>query len=431
MALIVQKYGGSSVRSTERIKRVAERVVATRGEGHDVVVVLSAMGDTTDRLLELARQVSDLPSPRELDMLLTAGERMANALAAMAIHSLGADACSLSGPQAGVITTSAYGKARIVDVTPRRVRQALDRGAIVLVAGFQGLSPETEDITTLGRGGSDTTAIALAAALKADVCEICTDVDGVYTADPRIVPEARRLEHITFESMQEMAASGAKVLALRSVEYARRCGVTVLVRSSCHTGPGTTVSGSADDDRGEHGDHGAITGVAHDVSCAKVAVTGVPDRPGTVARVFRAVADAGCEVDTAVQNVPGPAGGVRDITFLLPGDGAPAAVAALREIRAGTGFAEVHQDDDVAKVSVIGGGMRARPGATATFCEALAEAGVNIEIMSTSEIRISAVCRTARLHDAIRALHRAFGLDRTPGTTPDKSLDHTEAVPET
>ncbi|MGW1072067.1 aspartate kinase [Streptomyces sp. NPDC002537] len=428
MALIVQKYGGSSVRSTERIKRVAERVVATRGEGHDVVVVLSAMGDTTDRLLELAREVSDLPSPRELDMLLTAGERMANALAAMAIHTLGADACSLSGPQAGVLTTSAYGRARIVDVAPRRVRQALDRGAIVLVAGFQGLSPETEDITTLGRGGSDTTAIALAAALKADVCEICTDVDGVYTADPRIVPEARRLPHITFEAMREMAASGAKVLALRSVEYARRCGVTVHVRSSCHTGPGTTVSGSADDDRGEHG---SITGVAHDVSCAKVAVTGVPDRPGTVARVFRAVADAGCEVDTAVQNVPESADGVRDITFLLPGDGAPAAVAALREIRAGTGFAEVSRDDDVAKVSVIGDGMRARPGATATFCEALAEAGVNIEILSTSEIRISAVCRTARLHDALRALHRAFGLDRTSDGTLGETPGKTEAVPGT
>ncbi|MGW2364373.1 aspartate kinase [Streptomyces sp. NPDC001667] len=411
MALIVQKYGGSSVRSTDLIKRVAERVVATRGEGHDVVVVLSAMGDTTDRLLGLAREVSDLPSPRELDMLLTTGERAANALAAMAIHALGADACSLSGPQAGVLTTPAHGKARIVDVVPRRVRQALDRGAIVLVAGFQGLSPETEDITTLGRGGSDTTAIALAAALKADVCEICTDVDGVYTADPRIVPEARRLDHITFEAMREMAASGAKVLALRSVEYARRCGVTVLVRSSSRTGPGTTVSAAPDDG---HGEDGAVTGVAHDASCAKVTVTGVPDLPGTVARVFRSVADAGCEVDTAVRNVPGPDGGFTDITFLLPGDGAPAAVAALREIRAETGFTGVDQDNDVAKVSVVGSGMRARPGAAATFCEALAEAGVNIEIMSTSEIRISAVCRTARLHDAIRALHRAFGLDK-PG----------------
>ncbi|MFH8789251.1 aspartate kinase [Streptomyces roseoverticillatus] len=414
MALIVQKYGGSSVRTAEHIKRVAERVVATRGQGHDVVVIVSAMGDTTDRLLDLARQVTDLPSPRELDMLLTAGERIANALTAMAIHTLGAEACSLSGPQAGVLTTPAYGKAQIVDVAPRRVRQALDRGMIVLVAGFQGINPETGDITTLGRGGSDTTAIALAAVLKADVCEICTDVDGVYTADPRIVPEARRLEHITYEAMQEMAAGGAKVLAPRSVEYARRCGVPVHVRSSFHTGPGTMVSGSAEDVPTEHG---AITGVAHDVSGTKVTVTGVPDRPGTVARIFRAVADAGCEVDMALQNVPSPADGRTDVTFLLPKDSGLAATAALRKVRAETGFAEVHQDDDVAKVSLIGSGMRAHPGVTAAFCEALAGAGVNIEVMSTSEIRISAVCRTARLSEAIRALHGAFGLDTGEGET--------------
>ncbi|MFI6585084.1 aspartate kinase [Embleya sp. NPDC050493] len=408
MVLIVQKYGGSSVHSIERIRRVAERVVATHREGHDVVVVLSAMGDTTDELLDLARQISPLPHPRERDMLLTVGERISNALAAMAIRALGERACSLTGPQAGVFTTSEYGNARIVEVAPQRIRRELDRGAIVLVAGFQGLSRDTDDITTLGRGGSDTTAIALAAALKADICEIHTDVDGVYSADPRIVPRAALLDHIGYEAMQEMAAAGSKVLALRSVEYARRCGVPIHVRSAYGDRPGTTVSGAPDDaDAGRS----TITGVAHDTSGAKVTVTGVPNDPAAVGRLVRTVADAGGEIDMLVHNAAPPKGGRTDITFVLAGDGALAALAALRGSAAEIGFEEVSHDEDVGKISLIGSGMRTCPGVTATFCETLAAAGVNIEIISTSEIRISVLCRTARVADAVRALHTAFRLD--------------------
>ncbi|MYW01748.1 aspartate kinase [Streptomyces sp. SID3343] len=410
MVLIVQKYGGSSVAGTDRIRHVAERVVATHREGHDVVVVLSAMGDTTDELLDLARQFTPLPNPRELDVLCTAGERISNALAAIAIRALGERACSLSGPQAGVFTTAEYGNAQIVEVSPQRIRRELDRGAIVLVAGFQGLNRDTDDITTLGRGGSDTTAIALAAALKADVCEIYTDVDGVYSADPRIVPNAALLDHITYEAMQEMAAAGSKVLALRSVEYARRCGVPIHVRSSFGDKPGTLVSASTDHLGTEQS---TITGVAHDLSGAKVTVTGVPNHPGTVGRLVRAVADAGGEIDMVVQNAVRPAGGRTDVTFVLPREGALVALAALRETHAEIGFEEVSHDADVGKVSVIGTGMRAGSGATATFCETLAAAGVNVEIMSMSEIGISVLCRSGQVADAVRALHTAFDLDTT------------------
>lgn len=410
MVLIVQKYGGSSVHSIERVKQVAERVVATRHEGHDVVVVLSAMGDTTDELLDLARNISPFPHPRELDMLFTSGERISNALAAMAIRDLGARACSLSGPQAGVFTTAEYGRAQIVEVVPHRVRRELDRGCIVLVAGFQGLSRDTDDITTLGRGGSDTTAIALAAALKADVCEIYTDVDGVYSADPRIVPSARLLDHITYDAMQEMAASGSRVLALRSVEYARRWGVPIQVRSSYGDKPGTTVSGAPDDAGAEPS---RITGVAHDLSAAKVTVHGVPDGAGAVGRLVRAVADAGGEIDMVVRNAARPDDARADLTFVLPEQGVAGALAALDATRAELGFEGVSHDADVGKVSLIGTGMRAGPGVTATFCETLAAVGVNIEIMSTSEIRISVLCRTAQVVDAVRALHTAFDLDTT------------------
>ncbi|MBW4719728.1 aspartate kinase [Saccharothrix obliqua] len=407
MALVVQKYGGSSVESAERIKRVAERIVATRKAGNDVVVAVSAMGDTTDELLDLARQVSPVPPAREMDMLLTSGERISMSLLAMAIHSLGAQARSYTGSQAGVLTTSVHGKARIIDVTPSRIQDALDDGAIAIVAGFQGVSQDSKEITTLGRGGTDTTAVALAAALKADVCEIYTDVDGVFTADPRIVPNARRLKSITYEEMLEMAASGAKVLMLRCVEYARRYGVPVHVRSSFSNKPGTIVSGSVEDLPVEQA---MITGVAHDRSEAKVTVTAVPDHPGVAARIFRVVAEAELDIDMVVQNVSQAVSGRTDVTFTLPKDDGPRAVAVLERAREEIGFEQVLYDDHVGKVSLVGAGMRSHPGVTATFCEALASAGVNIEIISTSEIRISVICRDTQLDDAVRALHDAFEL---------------------
>ncbi|EWC63144.1 Aspartokinase [Actinokineospora spheciospongiae] len=407
MALVVQKYGGSSLENADRIKRVAERIVATRKAGNDVVVVCSAMGDTTDELLDLAKQVNPVPPQREMDMLLTAGERISNSLVAMAIAALGAEARSFSGSQAGVITTSAHGKARIIDVTPGRVRAALDEGHIVLVAGFQGVSQDTKDITTLGRGGSDTTAVALAAALNADVCEIYTDVDGVYTADPRIVPDAKRLDQVTYEEMLEMAASGAKVLMLRCVEYARRYGVPIHVRSSYSDRPGTTVSGAMEDLTVEQA---MITGVAHDRSEAKVTVVGVPDTAGVAARIFRTVADSEIDIDMVLQNVSSTVSGKTDITFTLSKSNGPTAVEALEKVREELGFAQVLYDDHVGKVSLVGAGMRSHPGVTAQFCEALAEAGVNIEIINTSEIRISVLIRDTQLDEAVRAIHEAFDL---------------------
>ncbi|HEV8560577.1 MAG TPA: aspartate kinase [Actinophytocola sp.] len=407
MALVVQKYGGSSLENADRIKRVAERIVATRKAGDEVVVVCSAMGDTTDELTDLALQVNPIPPERELDMLLTAGERISNSLVAMAISALGAEARSFSGSQAGVITTSAHGKARIIDVTPGRVRDALDKGYIVLVAGFQGVAQDTKDITTLGRGGSDATAVALAAALNADVCEIYTDVDGVYTADPRIVPNAKRLDRVTYEEMLEMAASGAKVLMLRCVEYARRYGVPIHVRSSYTNKPGTLVSGSVEDFTVEQA---MITGVAHDRSEAKITVTGVPDHAGVAARIFRTVADAEIDIDMVLQNVSSTASGRTDITFTLSKDNGPRAVAALEKLKSEVGFQAVLYDDHVGKVSLVGAGMRSHPGVTATFCEALAKVGVNIDIINTSEIRISVLIRDTELDEAVRAIHEAFGL---------------------
>jgi aspartate kinase len=407
VALVVQKYGGSSLESADRIKRVAERIVATRKAGNDVVVVCSAMGDTTDELLDLAQRVNPVPPGREMDMLLTAGERISNALVAMAISALGADARSFTGSQAGVITDSTHGRARIIDVTPGRLREALDGGHIVLVAGFQGVSQNTKDITTLGRGGSDTTAVALAAALHADVCEIYTDVEGVYSADPRIVPQARRLDTVTYEEMLEMAAAGAKVLMLRCVEYARRYGVPIRVRSSYGNKPGTLVSGSMEDLSVEQA---MITGVAHDRSEAKVTVTGVPDHTGVAARIFRVIADAEIDIDMVLQNVSAATSGRTDITFTLSKTNGPTAVAALEKLKAELGFGPVLYDDHVGKVSLIGAGMRSHPGVTATFCEALAKAGVNIEIINTSEIRISVLIRDLQVDDAVRAIHDAFGL---------------------
>jgi aspartate kinase len=405
--LVVQKYGGSSVADADRIKRVAERIAAARKAGHDVVVVVSAMGDSTDELLNLASQVSPLPPPRELDMLLTAGERISMALLAMAIHNLGYEARSFTGSQAGMITTSVHGRARIIDVTPGRVRSATDEGAVAIVAGFQGVAQDTKDVTTLGRGGSDTTAVALGAALGAGVCEIYTDVDGVYTADPRIVSHARRIERITYEEMLELAACGAKVLHLRSVEYARRSNLPIHVRSSYSNNPGTIVTGSMEELSVEQA---LITGVAHDRSEAKITVTGVPDEPGEAARIFQAVTDADVNLDMIVQNVSTHGRSRTDISFTLPKADGVAAMTELKKVQESVGFEGLLFDDHVGKVSLIGAGMRSHPGVAATFFAALGEAGVNIEMISTSEIRISVVCRDTDLDVAVRAIHDAFDL---------------------
>jgi aspartate kinase len=407
VALVVQKYGGSSVADAERIKRVAERIVASRKAGNDVVVVVSAMGDTTDELIDLAHRVSPLPPGRELDMLLTAGERISMALLAMAIHNLGYEARSYTGSQAGVITTSAHGRARIIDVTPGRLRSALDEGAVAIVAGFQGVAQDTKDITTLGRGGSDTTAVALAAALGADVCEIYTDVDGVFTADPRIVPNARHIDRVTYEEMLEMAACGAKVLMLRCVEYARRSGIPIRVRSSYSNHPGTLVTGSTE---GLPVEQALITGVAHDRSEAKITIVGVPDEPGVAARIFEAVAGAESNIDMIVQNVSTEGTGRTDISFTLPKADGPTAMTALGKVQAKVDYRGLLYDDHIGKVSLIGAGMRSHPGVAARFFGALATVGVNIEMISTSEIRISVVCRDTDLDVAVRAIHDAFEL---------------------
>ena len=403
MGLVVQKYGGSSVSDAERIKRVAERIVATRKDGHDVCVVVSAMGDTTDELLDLATQVSPLPPLRELDMLLTAGERISMALLAMAIQSLGLSARSFTGSQAGIITDSSHFKARIIDVTPGRIVQALGDGHVAIVAGFQGVSQDTKDVTTLGRGGSDTTAVALAAALQAEVCEIYTDVDEVYSADPRLVPNARQLPTVSYEEMLELAASGAKILHLRCVEYARRYGVPVVVRSSFSNNPGTTITGEPPVEQA------IISGVAHDLSEARITVVGVPDKPGEAARIFRAIADAEVNIDMIVQNVSGAADST-DISFTLPTSDLATAVPSLVKVQGEVGFAQVLSDEHIGKVSLVGAGMRSHPGVSATFFEALASAGVNVEAISTSEIRISVVCRDTDVPAAVKAVHEAFDL---------------------
>jgi aspartate kinase len=407
VGLVVQKYGGSSVADAERIKRVAERIVATRRDGNDVVVVVSAMGDTTDELIDLARQVVPAPSGREFDMLLTAGERISMALLAMAINSLGYKAESFTGSQAGVLTTAVHGRARIVNITPGRVENSVAGGNVAIVAGFQGVNPDTRDITTLGRGGSDTTAVALAAALHADVCEIYTDVDGVYSADPRIVPNARRLVTVTYEEMLELAASGAKILHLRSVEYGRRYGVPIHVRSSFSTKSGTTVTGSMEDLPVEQA---MISGVAHDRSEAKVTVVGVPDKPGEAAKIFRELASREINLDMIVQNVSTGGTGRTDVSFTLPRTDGPAALQALNRVRDSIGFQDLLYDDHIGKLSLVGAGMRSHPGVSATFFSAIADAGINVEMISTSEIRISVAVRDTDLDVAVRAVHDAFEL---------------------
>ncbi|MGL4174297.1 MAG: aspartate kinase [Actinomycetota bacterium] len=409
MGLIVQKYGGSSVADAASVKRVAARIVSTLDAGNQVVVVVSAMGDTTDELRDLAEQVSPQPPARELDMLLTAGERISMAVLAMAIADLGHQARSYTGSQAGVITDSEHGKARIIDITPSRIRQALDDGAVAIVAGFQGVSQDTKEITTLGRGASDTTAVALAAALGADVCEIYTDVDGVFTADPRIVPSARRIERITAEEMLEMAACGTKVLHARCVEYARRYAVPVHVRSSFSDRTGTWVTTTPNEENPV--EQAIISGVSHDRSEAKITVTGVPDQPGKAAVLFQAVAEAGINIDMIVQNVSAAGTGRTDVSFTLPKTDSANALTALAGIRDEVGFTCVESDDEIGKVSLVGAGMRTHPGVSATFFAALADAGVNISMISTSEIRISVVTRASDVDTAVRAVHTAFGLD--------------------
>ncbi|WP_406348246.1 aspartate kinase [Streptomyces sp. NBC_00144] len=413
MGLVVQKYGGSSVADAEGIKRVAKRIVDAKKSGNQVVVVVSAMGDTTDELIDLAGQVSPIPAGREFDMLLTAGERISMALLAMAIKNLGHDAQSFTGSQAGVITDSVHNKARIIDVTPGRIRTALDEGNVAIVAGFQGVSQDKKDITTLGRGGSDTTAVALAAALDAEVCEIYTDVDGVFTADPRVVKKARKIDRISFEDMLELASSGSKVLLHRCVEYARRYDIPIHVRSSFSGLQGTRVSNEARvEAQGEPTvEQAIISGVAHDTSEAKITVVGVPDKPGEAAAIFRAIANSQVNIDMVVQNVSAASTGLTDISFTLPKDEGRKAVDALEKSKPVVGFDSLRYDDQIAKISLVGAGMKTNPGVTATFFEALSDAGVNIELISTSEIRISVVTRADEVNEAVRAVHTAFGLD--------------------
>jgi aspartate kinase len=413
MGLIVQKYGGSSVADAEGMKRVAARIVASKRDGNQVVVVVSAMGDTTDELIDLANQVTPIPNGRELDMLLTAGERISMALLAMAISSLGHEARSFTGSQAGVITDSSHGRARIIDVTPGRIQEALAEGAIAIVAGFQGISQDTKDITTLGRGGSDTTAVALAAALDADVCEIYTDVDGVFSADPRVVPSAKKLKSVTYDEMLELAASGAKVLHLRCVEYARRYDLPIHVRSSFSNNEGTWVV--KDHPEGDQMEQAIISGIAHDKSEAKITIVGVPDRTGVAARIFQAIADNDINIDMIVQNVSAAATGLTDISFTLPKSEGANATQILQKLQGEVGFASILYDDQVGKISLVGAGMRSHPGVTATFFAAMAEAGINIEMISTSEIRISIICRVADLEKGVKAAHTAFQLDADSG----------------
>ncbi|HZA20558.1 MAG TPA: aspartate kinase [Actinomycetota bacterium] len=402
MALIVQKYGGTSVGDAERIKRVAERIVAAVRAGDQVCVVVSAMGHSTDELVSLAAQVSEEPNPRELDMLLTSGERISMALLSMVISDLGYEAISLTGSQAGIVTDTTHGKARILEVKGDRVRQALAANKIAIVAGFQGVST-AYDVTTLGRGGSDTTAVALAAALGADRCEIYTDVDGVYTADPRIVPGARKLHAVSYEEMLEMAASGAGVLMLRSVEYARNHGVVLHVRSSFGYEDGTWIK--EEDERMERA---IISGVAHDTSEAKVVIQNVPDTPGIAARVFRPLADEGFNIDMIVQNVS--AEGRTDISFTMPTDDLRRAKPVLDEIAASVGAEGVARDPDIAKISLVGAGMKTHPGVAADMFDALSDAGINIEIISTSSIRVSCVIRAFEVERAVKAIHDRFKL---------------------
>jgi aspartate kinase len=402
--LIVMKFGGTSVADAERIKRAARRIVDKRNRGHRVVAVLSARGKTTDELIAMAEEVSEAPDPREMDMLLSTGERISCALCAMAINDLGHRAISLTGSQAGIVTDESHTKARIIDVRADRIKEALEEDSVVLVAGFQGVSGTARNVTTLGRGGSDTTAVAVAAALGAEVCEIYTDVSGVYTADPRIVPDARKLATISFEEMLEMAASGAGVLQLRSVEYARNHGVRIHCRSSFEDAPGTVVLAE-----GETMEQPLITAVTHSTSEARVTLVGVPDEPGAAARIFEALAEVHVNVDMIVQNEPSTGGGLAEISFTVPRDDLRAARAALEPL-AGKSFQELYAHEEMGKVSIVGAGMRSHPGVAAKVFGVLAHEGVNIDMISTSPIKISCVIDRDRVEHAVQALHSAFEL---------------------
>jgi aspartate kinase len=402
MALVVQKYGGSSVAGPEEIKRVARRIVETAEQGNRVCAVVSAMGDTTDRLLDLAREVSRNPQPREQDMLLTSGERISMALVAMAINDLGHQAESFTGSQAGIVTDTTHGKARIVEMRRGRVHEALEEGTIAIVAGFQGVSTN-RDVTTLGRGGSDTTAVAMAAALGADVCEIYTDVDGVYTADPRIVADARKRSQVSYEEMLELAASGARVLALRSVEYARNHGVKLHVRSSFKPDEGTWVLKEED-----MLEQAIISGIAHDTSEAKVTIRKVPDRPGVAGLTFRPLAEAAINIGEIVQNTS--TDGLADISFTLPENELERAEPILEELSRAIGAEGFTTEREIAKISVVGAGMRSNPGVAAAIFESLAEAGINIDIISTSSIRVSCVVPAADVARAVNVIHERLRL---------------------
>ncbi|HZB03288.1 MAG TPA: aspartate kinase [Actinomycetota bacterium] len=402
MSVIVQKYGGTSVADIDRIRAVSDRIIEARRAGNDVVVVVSAMGHGTDELLAMAHQLTPMPNARELDLLLTAGERIAMSLLAISVNAAGFPAASYTGSQAGIITDTRHGRARIIDIRPGRIREALDRGAVVIVAGFQGVST-AYDVTTLGRGGSDTTAVALAASLGAEACEIYTDVAGVFTADPRLIPVARKLHAVSYEEMLEMAAAGAHVLQLRAVEYARGSGVMLHVRSSFSDEDGTWIR--EEDERMEQA---IISGVVHDTSEAKITVEDVPDRPGIAAAIFRAVADEGIAVDTIVQNVSRE--GRTDVSFTVPRDDLAHARTVMDRVAAEVGGARYSADDDIAKVSLVGAGMKTHPGVQADMFAALAEAGINIEMISTSSIRITCVIRAADVERAVRALHDRFAL---------------------
>src|SRR5438270_5994476 len=401
---VVMKFGGTSVADAERIKRAARRIVAKRQAGHQVVAVISARGKTTDELIAMAQEVSPIPSPREMDMLLSTGERISCALCAMAINDLGHRAISLTGSQAGIVTDTSHTKARILDVRADRIREALHEDLIVLVAGFQGVST-SRDVTTLGRGGSDTTAVALAAAIEAEVCEIYTDVAGVFTADPRIVPNARKLPYVSFEEMLEMAASGAKVLQLRSVEYARTHGVRIHCRSSFEDRPGTVVLGED-----ETMEQPLITAVTHSTEEARITLLGVPDRPGAAAAIFGALAEANCNVDTIIQNEPLGEGRNAEVSFTVSYEDLPAAEGALAPLRESLGIADIDTDQEIGKVSIVGAGMRSHPGVAAKVFQTLADEEINIEMISTSPIKISCVIRADHVEPAVRALHAAFEL---------------------
>ena len=407
MPIVVQKYGGSSVADSKRILAVADRVLESRRAGNQVVVVVSAMGDTTDELLAMANGITPNPNPRELDLLLTAGERIAMSLLAMAINDAGVPAASYTGSQAGIITDTSHGRAKIIDIRPGRIEEALGRGNVVIVAGFQGVSTD-QDVTTLGRGGSDTTAVALAGALGAQVCEIYTDVDGVYTADPRVVTGARKLAAVTYEEMLELAAGGAKVLQLRSVEYARRHGVRLHVRSSFSDEAGTWVV-----EEEERLEQARISGVACDADEAKMTIEQVPDRPGVAAEVFRAVADGGIHVDMIVQNSSREGEGRTDLSFTVPKADLGRAAVLVEQLAGAIGAAGHAVDDGIAKVSLVGAGMKSNPSVVADMFEALAEEGINIEMISTSTIRISCVVRAEDAERAVRAVHAKFNLGET------------------